>query len=108
MEKDLIKKFTRFLKERNAYREFINEFKDPKGVYVRRAWAEAEIHWDTEKFESVPNETFESYCMELRKPEELINFAFSWGDTNKKHEYWDGLSTAWRKELRELKKINNN
>ncbi len=108
MEKDFIKKFTRFLKERNAYREFINEFKDPKGVYVRLAWVESEIHWGSEKFESVPNETFESYCMALKQPAELINFAFSWVDTSKKHEYWEGLSAAWRKELRELRKINNN
>lgn len=102
------KRFIRFLKECNAYREFINEFKDPKGVCNRRVWAETEIQWDSEEFESVPNETFESYCMELNNPANLINFAFSWGDTNKKHNYWETLSIAWRRELRELRKINNN
>jgi len=109
MEKNIIKKFTRFLKEHNAYKEFINEFKNPKGIYVRRGWAESEVHWKSDKFNSVPNETFEGYCNSLERPEELINFAFSWGDTNKRYDYWESLSTAWRKNIesyKELRKIN--
>jgi len=106
MEKEIIKKFTRFLKEKGVYKEFINEFKKPNGVFLRHAWAESEVHWKSNKFNSIPNETFESYCDSLNLPEELLNFAFSWGDTKKKYGYWETLSIAWKKELSKRVKKN--
>lgn len=79
MEKEIIKKFTRFLKEKGVYKESINEFKKPNGAFVRHTWAESEVRWKSNRFNSIPNETFESYCDSLNLPEELLNFAFSWG-----------------------------
>jgi chorismate mutase len=43
MKKDVVKKFTRFLKERGAYTEFITEFKRQTNIETRIGWAETEV-----------------------------------------------------------------
>ena len=100
MEKDLVKKFTRFLKERNVYTSFVNEFKSPLHKGIRVDWAYSEISQDTGLFKGVPNESFKSYCRELIKPSEALNFAFEWDKTKKGFDFWGALSNEWRREIK--------
>ena len=97
MEKDLVKKFTRFLKERNTYTSFINEFKEGKDI--RLYWANNEVNGKTGIFKELPNGTFISYCRELAKPFEVLNFAFKWSETEKGYDFWNNLSSDWKEEM---------
>lgn len=100
MEKDLVKKFTRFLKENNAYAEFVSEFKSSPHKSIRMDWAYSEISKNTGLFKGVPNESFKSYCRELMKPDEALNFAFRWAETKKGFDFWEALSGEWRRKIK--------
>ena len=105
MKKDVVKKFTRFLKERGAYTEFITEFKRQVNIETRIGWAETEVGIKSDKFKKVPNNTFKSYYKSLNQAKELINYAFGWSDTRLKYDYWASLSFEWRKMVKEFNKI---
>ena len=100
MEKDIVKKFTRFLKERNVYTSFVNEFKCYNGKYLRLFWANNSVKCKDGVFKEVPNDTFISYCRELTKPLEVINFAFKWSENEKGHDFWNNLSSDWKQEMK--------
>lgn len=98
MEKDKIKPFLRFLREKDAYGAFINAFTSKVGKKIRIDWADSEVRYGSDVYKSVPNDSFKSYCSVLIKPVDLISWAFRWADTEGGDLFWGALDREWRKE----------
>jgi hypothetical protein len=98
MEKDSVKQFIRFLKEKDAYGAFINAFTSKAGKNTRIDWAYSEVRYGSNVYKSVPNDSFKSYYNVLVKPADLISWAFRWADTEGGDSFWGALDREWRKE----------
>ena len=101
MEKDNIKrKFFRFLKNRNCFAQFIKHFNSEEGISERMFWANRS---HKAAFKEEISSGFVSYFDNLRKPSDLLQYAFLWDKTEEGYEFWMAIGDEWRKEL---KKIN--
>lgn len=98
MEKNKIKPFIRFLREKDAYGAFINAFTSKAGKKIRIDWAISEVRYGSDVYKSVPNDSFKSYYSVMIKPVNLLCFAFRWADTEGGDLFWGALDKEWRKE----------
>ena len=79
--------FLQFLKENNAYEEFMFNFESKEGRFYR---ANRGLLCPTEKyFTSCYSRSY-------------LRDAFLWNDTSQKHDYWSSLNKKWF-ELWEIK-----
>lgn len=101
MEKDLVKKFTRYLKDNGSYAAFISNFRSYEGTRTRLRWAKGEVEDCCFTFNDVPDRTFKSYCKELLQAGEILNFAFKWDITLEGFKYWQTIASIWKARLRD-------
>lgn len=82
-ETKVLKNFVHFLKENNAYEEFMINFhkRNMKYFPTKR---------DGKKFMKI-------YTRNYAVAKEIINFAFVWHDTPQGHGYWSDLNTIWKR-----------
>jgi hypothetical protein len=100
MEKDIIKKkFFRFLKNRNCFAQFIKRFNSEEGISERLFWANRS---HKAAFKEEISSGFVSYFGNLRKPSDLLQYAFLWEKTEEGHEFWKAIGEEWRIELRKI------
>lgn len=99
MEKDSVKQFIRFLREKDAYGAFINAFTSKVGKKARIDWADSEVRYGSDVYKSVPNDSFKSYYSVLVKPADLLGWAFRWSDTEGGDWFWGELDRKWRNEV---------
>lgn len=98
--KDIIKrKFFRFLKNRNCFAQFIKRFNCKESVSERMLWANR-IHKGA--FTGEISIGFVSYFNNLKRPADLLQYAFLWEKTKEGHEFWKTIGEEWRIELRKI------
>ena len=100
MEKKEIKKiFLRFLKNHNCFAQFMIRFKNKEAVSERVFWANRS-HKGAFK-EEISND-FVSYFNNLKRPSDLLQYAFLWEKTEEGHDFWRVIGDEWRKELKKF------
>ena len=86
-------RFCRFLKEKGLYRCFLNEFIRPFQTNMRANW----LIVGNSVFKPIVNRnSMEEFCDKLIDKKLIINYAFSWRDTQEGHEFWDNLAREWQ------------
>ena len=96
MEKNLTKKFVRFLKEHDAFGAFRRAFTSKIGIDTRIDWAKTEIKYKSKLFKVEPDETFKSYSNSITSSEDILGYAFRWADTPEGDSFWCALDREWR------------
>ena len=95
MEKNLTKKFVRFLKEHGAFCAFRRAFTSKIGIDTRIDWAKDEIKYKSKLFQIEPDETFKSYSNSITSSKDILTYAFRWVDTPEGDRFWEALNKEW-------------
>ena len=87
-------RFCRFLKEKGIYVKFIKEFNKPFQTDVRISWLNTA--GDKTCKPIVSHHNISEFCYKLSDKRLIINYAFSWRDTEEGYEFWNSLANDWQ------------
>ena len=99
--KEVKKKFYRFLKENGVFASFKKNF--ASHTKLRIAWCKNSYKDSTFSVKEVAS--FNDYANNLKEKKNLISWAFSWKDTKEGHNFWDRVNKIWVYKFESLNNI---